>query len=291
MNAAGWTYGVELEWPDVDCTAALPDGWAWSATDYTIVNSNGVANDPRRRLVLHGGELNSPPADSPSELAEACAQRWKAMRPGWNYRSNLHIHVRVPGLESDVAALQRIASYTRAHLPAALPSLDPLIGLLEGLTDPDELTAAIARRRHSERSRHYFLPAHRHAARMAASAVPQALAAEVPRTRQGRPAWALASREAVNLRSLRKHGTVEFRCFAAPREGEHIYAAACFARDWLHAALTDADPAGPVTTWAPALPKQPPFDARLERGWRYTNFKHNKRSTVAARLQELGAMA
>lgn len=283
----GWTYGCELEWPDVPCTAALPDGWDWSSTDYTIVNSDGVANDPKRQLVLYGGELNTSPYASPTELTEAVATQWRRMRPGHNYRSNLHIHVRIPFLEEEPDLVKQVADFTRRSLPAALEVLDPLDGLLHGLSAPAEVKAARARLTHSTRSRHYFIPENRHIARASASGVEAMLAAEVPQAR-GRPAWALAPREAVNLRSLRKHGTIEFRCFAAPQTPEHVGAAAAFARDWLQAALTGDDPWQPVKRWTPELPRQASFVHALELGWQETNFKHHSRAAVAALLAERG---
>lgn len=280
-----WTYGVELEWPDVDVHQPLPDDWAWSRTDYTIVNSDGVANDPKHELVAYGGELNSPVCADPADLAHQVAQRWDAMKPGYNYRSNLHIHVGVPGLAEDLGCIQAIARFSR-QLGDFWRMLDPLDGLLANQS-PADLPAACKRQKHSERSRHYLVPAVRHGARMRADTVHDALAAEVPRLKTGAPGWALAPREAVNLRSLRKHGTVEFRCFAAPRNPEQVAAAASFARDWLAAALHGGDALRVVEQWGPYVPRQEPFQARLEEGWAWTNLQHNTRAVVAQRLQAL----
>lgn len=283
---------MELEWPDVNCFGPPPlAGWAWSATDYTIVNSDGVANDPRRTLVLRGGELNSPPFPSPEALGAAVEDLAGLTGPGENYRSNLHVHVRVPALDGWLAGrLQAIAGFTRDHLPDLIDTLDPLAGLLAGQPSADA-PAARARLRHSTRSRHYFLPETRATARAAATTTAEALAAEVPASRAGRPQWHLAPREAVNLRALRKHGTVEFRCFAGTRSGAAVAAAAGFARDWLTAALGGGgatDAAATVARWAPGLPRQLPFSARLETGWHRTNLQHNSRADVAAYLAQNG---
>lgn len=285
-----WTYGAELEWPDVDVATRLPPGWAWSKTDYSMVNSagewRGVANDPQRRLVPVGGELNTPPAPGPDALAEAAAPLWGRMRPGRNYRSNLHIHLRIPGIEDHLPVLERLAAYSRTHLPGLWGRIDPLDALTEDQPEGDAAREAAARRAHSERSRHHFIPAARHEARKAARTLEEFLAAEVPAGRDGRPAWALEAREAVNLRALRKHGTIEFRCFADPAEPSELHAAAAFAGLWVFAALSDGDPAWPVSTWGAHLPRQRPFELELELGWRATNFQHHKRGEVAALLRE-----
>jgi hypothetical protein len=289
-DCAGWTYGAELEWPDVDVRRNLDEldaGWAWSRTDYTVVNSDGVANDPLHELVLRGGELNTPVCSDPEELAMRAESMAVALTPGHNYRSNLHIHLGVPELQ-DLDAVKRVADYSWRLLPGALKMSDPLNGLFTGLTDAEEVAGAKARMRHSGKSRHHFVGAARHELRMEAGTLEEFLAAGGPKTRDGRFLWHLDPREAVNLRSLKKHGTVEFRCFAGDREAKHVWAAASFARDWLRAALNgdevfEAD-------YFFDLPQQSPFELRLERGWEWTNFSKNKRGVVRERLAEMGKL-
>lgn len=287
---AGWTYGAELEWPDVNVRAELPSGWAWSRTDYTVVGSDGVANDPLHRSWFRSGELNTPVCRSPEELAERTAEVRAALRPGHNYRSNLHGHIaHADGREWRLEELQTIADYSRRLLPGALKMTDPLNGLFEGLTDPEDIEAAKLRASHSERSRHYFTSDERHAARMSAEGLDSMLRAEVPKRRcDGVPQWHLATREAVNLRSVRKHGTIEFRCFAGDSSAEHVWAMASFVRDWTEAALNGTEVF--ELPYFYSLPVQAPFSLRLERGWERTNFKRNKRGVVESRLREMGLL-
>ena len=287
----GWTYGAELEWPDVDTTAELPHGWKWSETDYTIVNSNGVANDPRRILIRRGGELNTPPAASPEELGQQAARAWLLLQPGHNYRSNLHIHVRIPGLENNLAALRQLATFTREYLPAYIDQIDPLGGLLVGLPEgTPEHAAATKRLTHSRRSRHYLTSPARNAARLAATSVQDALAAECPTAKTGATQWHLAPREAVNLRSLRKHRTVEFRCYAAPRHADELVAAVKMTRDWLLSAFNSTDPGRAVAHHEWRLPRQAPFEHALELGWQRTNLQKNSRAQVTEYLRQKGIL-
>lgn len=292
-----WTYGIELEWPDIDVRKSLPQGWEWSRTDYTVVNSDGVANDPKHEIVLRGGELNSPPAYSPYDLADQVGSMAIRMKPGENYRSNTHIHVRIPGLEDDLPAVKLIADNMREYLPDVINVFDDLLPLLDSVhvRTPDELAGAIARRRHSKRSRHHFTSQTRHDMRMQAGTLEEFLEYEVPRAKNGRPCWALAAREAVNLRSLRKHGTIEFRCFAGSRNFEEIEAAANLCKDLLTVCLSDhateGDFSDAVDAYLTNLPKQLSYDHRLEMGWEYTNFQHNDRETVRSRLREMGVTA
>jgi hypothetical protein len=88
----------------------------------------------------------------------------------------------------------------------------------------------------------------------------------------------------VNLRSLRKHGTVEFRHFAGPRNPGELLAAARFVKGWVGHALAGTDPTMLVAELTAYLPLQAPFDPALERGWKATNLHTNKREEVRARL-------
>lgn len=279
----GMTLGAELEWPDVDVTKSLPSGWGWSSTDYSIINSSGFANDPRRELVREGGELNTPPVRSPEELAEAAGKLFASMRPGRNYRSNLHVHISIPQF-AELRTVQRLSAVTREQLPVLLKVVDPLEGLFAG----GSTTAAARRYRHSQRSRHFFVTDVRHDRRMAARTLEEMFAAEVPLSSTGRPAWALAPREAMNLRSLRKHGTVEFRCFADADGPEQLFAAASFVADWVRAALTGGDLAAVATRWVGQLPVQRPFSEHLERRWKTTTFKGRTRAEMERLLAKEG---
>jgi hypothetical protein len=286
--SAGWTFGAELEWPDVDVRSKLPDGWAWSRTDYTVVGSDGVANDPLRKLVFRSGELNTPVCDSVEELAERVAEVRRQLKPGHNYRSNLHVHVAAPEF-ADVAEVRKLADFSWRMLPGTLKMSDPLNGLFSGLTDEDEIAGAKKRAEHSERSRHFFISDARHERRMSEPTVAGMVEAGVPRRKlDGKPAWALAPREAVNLLSLRKHGTVEFRCFAGDSEDVHVWAAASFCRDWVSAALNEVEVF--ELPYFFDLPPQAPFQLKLERGWEWTNFKKNKREVVRERLEAMGKL-
>ncbi len=287
--SGGWTYGAELEWPDVDVLAELPEGWMWSRTDYTVVGSDAVANDPLRKTWFRSGELNTPVCDSPEELAERVAEVRAVLKPGHNYRSNLHVHVGGGPEFEDLDAMKAVADYSHRLLPGALKMMDPLNGLFEGLTDPEEIAGARKRAAHSERSRHYFVSDHCHARRMEAESIDEMLRLEVPASKKsGTPCWALKPREAVNLRSLRKHGTIEFRCFAGDSDAQGVWAAAGFARDWTEAALNGSDAF--ELPYFYALPVQAPFELRLERGWEWTNFAKNKRGVVEERLREMGKL-
>jgi hypothetical protein len=188
-------------------------------------------------------------------------------------------------LEEELSSLRRVADAGRT-LANHWQAIDPLDGLLRNQS-PATLTHAWMRLKHSERSRHYRITQDRHVARFAATTLEGMLAAEVPSS-HGRPQWQLGHREAVNLRSLRKHGTIEFRCFAAPRNADEIVSVLLWVRMWLACAL---DGSTPSYTSSDPWPQQAAYNHELETGWRWTNFQHNQRAIVAERLRTWSSYA
>ena len=54
------TFGLELELPDVDTNVELPAHiGSFDMKDFTIANSDGLANDPKKKYFLVGSEVNT----------------------------------------------------------------------------------------------------------------------------------------------------------------------------------------------------------------------------------------
>ena len=217
------TFGCELELSDFPATEfAVPcprSGLRRDVNDVTIVNSNGIANDPSLKFYGFGGEINTPPTDGPSGQAEILMdieERWPMAN--CNYRANTHFHVGVPGLSEDLDALKRLATYNAYWLPKVLEIVDPLPPKLVVGDLGWELTTQIKgyrrRRRRNAVSRHTVLPPNRLEKQLAARTVEEFHEAEVPRTKiGGKPMWHAQPRAAVNVRHLREGPSIEFRHF------------------------------------------------------------------------------
>ncbi len=54
----GWTYGAEHEWADWPYETELPKDYGRDVRDDTMINSNGVAVDPRGNYYSWGGEIS-----------------------------------------------------------------------------------------------------------------------------------------------------------------------------------------------------------------------------------------
>lgn len=224
------TFGCEFEFADIPRREPLPKDFKWDDRDCTIVNSNGIANDPKGILYGFGGEINTPPTDTISGQVEVLSflkKKYPTARV--NYRSNTHAHIRVPGLKDDLRALKRIAMYNRYWLLKVLPVIEP-IPYPNGDDYPGELEwlGALRRYKRRKRSHHTVLTEKRTARLLTAQTLEEFFRFEVPEDAAGRPMWYAQARAAVNLRQILQTGTIEFRHFPGTLdEGELRH---CF--DW-----------------------------------------------------------
>src|SRR5258706_5113290 len=127
LDSDSWTYGAEHELSDWPRDRMLPAGWGLDERDVTMVNTNGIAVDPRGISWRYGGEFNSPPTNSAlgqEQLLVALLEYYPECSV--NYRSNLRIQVMVPGLREDLVALKKLAEYGARWLPEILPVLEPI---------------------------------------------------------------------------------------------------------------------------------------------------------------------
>jgi hypothetical protein len=235
------TYGLELEWSDVDRHAALPVG-DWSTTDYTIVNSDGHANDPTGKRHRWGGEINTEPTGTIGGQIEQVAVLAAALNPTINYRSNLHVHVGIDPLDVDVAKrlLQFISDWQDAVYALVEPIPSPAEGDYQG--DMAAFRGAMKRHRRRKVSHQHRLPAVRCAEALRATTMRDFYEAHAPLGRNGHRAWNVAPRPGMNTRSLWKHGTIEFRHFPGSANPDEIGEALRWCGMFTDCALIGSDP-------------------------------------------------
>lgn len=253
------TYGCEHEFADWNCSRPIMADFIRSP-DYTIVNSNGVAVQPNPKIYGFGGEINTPPS---SEIRDQCQYLlgFAAIRYATvNYRSNLHIHIRVPGLKESLPHLKKLQEYIHRELPKVLTKIDPL---------PIAATsAALKRRKRNKVSHHTLLTEKRLERQLAAKSIEEFFNREVPHNKQGKPMWHAQSRLAVNLRQLLQTNTIEFRHFFGTRDIEQLACAINWCRHFLLSAFHDADILVTHQTLVDNgygdFPRALPFDEQLE---------------------------
>lgn len=120
-----WTWGLELEWGDVDRRLNIPPGLgSWSMWETEVLNLRapyaGIACDPLGVNPPFGGEINTKPSvgwegqlDKFEGLVEFFGDAGCA--PTITCLQGIHIHVHVPGLREDLPTLKRMAEYVRRN--------------------------------------------------------------------------------------------------------------------------------------------------------------------------------
>lgn len=285
----GWTYGAELELSDWPRGEKLPvAGMGIDVRDVTMVNSDGVAVDPRGELYHLGGEILTAPSGDPDGVADQLAQilhHWP--KTTVNYRSNLHVHVRIPGLREDLKTLKRLQSYAHRWLPEVLPIIEP-IPVPDGrqyLTQPDEAYRGALRRYHRRKVSHQSLlrPA-RLMHQMQATTIQEFRELEVRHPATGALHWAIHPRLCFNLRQLWETDTIEFRHFPGTVDPAQLRVAVLWCREFLRMAVCDATPLEAAMDLAPRMPKFEPYDHHLETGYKLTSRKYHDALTVRANI-------
>lgn len=238
-----FTYGCELEWSDVDKRISIPEelgSWDWE--DTTIVNSDGHANDPKAKNYFFGGEINTKPTDTISEQIKNIGLLSSLLSPKSYYRANLHIHVGMEGLTEDLEIQKKLLRYIKDNDEFIYHEMlfrpEPT---KEMYPDPNVLKAA------KKFHRQQVIWAKKS---MASDRVEKCLAATTVREfyeghflyseKHKRIFYHLSSpRAGINLRSLHKNGTVEFRCWPGTTNLDQIEDAMEFCREFMDAALNN----------------------------------------------------
>ena len=212
----GLTYGAEHEFADWPLSTVLPAGYGRDEDDITIVNSNGVANDPSGKYYGYGGEINTYPTSTIKGQVQ-CLKELKKVLPEAtiNYRSNLHLHIRIPGLDQDLEQLKRLQLYIHKHMREVLSQIQPLPRpTQEQYPDPEELAGAIRRWRRRKVSHQTLLTPQRLQKQLSSETVHDFFRNEVPFSKDNKPQWQCQPRLCVNLRQILETDTIEFRHFA-----------------------------------------------------------------------------
>lgn len=239
VSTRGWTYGAEFEMADWDRRRKLPD-FVWGIDrDWTMVNSSGVAVDPGADIWHLGGEWLATPSPSPEDVARQLQWFMREYPEATvNYRCNLHVHVRVPGLQDDVDMLKRLQRFCHENLPTLLPIIDPIPEPKRSDYPEDDAWRG-ARKRYARRkiSHHKMIAPSGYARQMQTRSAHKFLQAEALHPPTGRLLWATKPRCAVNLRQLLQTDTVEFRHFPGTTDPAEVRSAVKWCAAFLRVAL------------------------------------------------------
>lgn len=285
------TVGVELEWADVDRWKEIPPHLGkWSVEDYSIVNSDGHANCPTGETWRWGGEINTRPTSTPDEQASITESLVYLLDPAVNFKCNLHVHV-APSVDlrdqENLQVLKDVAAYLRESEAFVYSVVEPLRSLQPTsaeFPDPDELIGATKRWRRNLTSHQHSLPPQRYVEMMAATTTQDFKDAMAPPTKNGGRAWHVAPRPGMNLRSLWKHGTIEFRHFPGTMSPDEVRDAVDWCQKLVDAAVLRATLSSDIRVQTPSeiyyreerawmFPKFVRYDHKLALGFEMTKWK------------------
>ena len=286
------TIGVELEYADIDTRKPLPKGLRWDYKDYSMCNSNGTANDPKKRMNVFGSEIHTKPTAEISEIMFLVSRFQQGFPEAkLNYTTNLHIHIRVPGLRNDLDALKKLASYYHKNaipLFKLLPHIP--IPIRENFKKEKAFDGAYRRYKRRHRSHQYIASENVFDQLMEAKTTEDFNLAHYPRDKKGKPQLHLMQREGVNLAHLFKPTeTIEFRHFTMTKKPNRFHTALIWPRLYLKAALYTDEPPESIIKRHKELEFQPFFKYRysLDKIFRRTNYGLHSREEIEAEYQRL----
>ena len=282
------TFGVEYEFGDIWRTT-LPDGLSWNEKDYSIVSSTGIANDPKGKAYSRGGEINAVPTTTVVEQLDMF-EALLASHPeaALNYRTNLHLHIRVPGLSEDLPALKKLLAYVNANESEIYAAIEPIpVPKREDFDSVEAFKGAQKRFKRRKVSHQQRVPQERVQRALKASTVEEFLAAHAPVTAKGEPAWGLTTRAGVNLLQLKETDTVEFRHFTNTLNAQELACCFYWVKNFIPMALDGAPVTELLSKHKYEFPGFLPYIHAMEIGYQYTNFDKLSRRTVESRLNAL----
>jgi hypothetical protein len=282
------TLGVEYEFGDIWRTE-LPDGLTWNEKDYSIVSSTGIANDPKGRVYQRGGEINSVPTGSVEEqLAMFELLMEQHPEAAINHRTNLHLHIRVPGLSEDLQSLKKLLAYIDVNQTAIYAAIEPIPQPFRGDSQSEEAhKGALKRYKRRQVSHQYKVPAARVEEALNATTVRGFFDAHSRLQSNGKRAYGLTTRAGINLLQLQETDTVEFRHFTCTKDPQKLLHCFNWVSNFVPAALDGASVRELVNCARWEFPEFAPFDFAMECGYQYTNFDKNSRKVAESRISKL----
>lgn len=255
------TYGLELEWADVDKRITLPATAEWNWLDWTICNSDGHANDPTGQTWVYGSEINTKPTKTIAEQVAIVKELKTLLNPANTFSCALHVHIGLP--DKEITTLQQIFRYINKEQKKFLATAWQEHPFDENNFSLPQASKA-AKKYHSSllRRRINVLPQSRVDEILQATTFDEFYNAHAPFSEKtGRRVWHLSARTGINLKSLKKHGTIEFRCFAGSTSPEEIENALLWCDQFVRNALsTHEDWAISYKRLPKKLPRQPVYN-------------------------------
>lgn len=274
------TYGLELEWTDNDTRIEIPPKWGfWDKKETDVLNTDGTAY----KYTHIGGEVGTTPTDSIDQKLENVSGLIDLLSPKLAHRSFTHVHIAIEGLKEDLPTLKTIVRYqveNQDYINDVVTPIKPVNPDDYETYEDVKLARKWARQCNIWMTR---VPGPERVEEiMQAKTFDEFYQAHYPPRKDGSGrAYGVAPRPGLNMRSLHKHGTVEFRFFYGSIDVNEIRSMLEFADKYMDEAMK-LEGGVPVSEWYPQLkeelewvfPEMVPFDVEGEKIFNKTRTRH-----------------
>jgi hypothetical protein len=273
-----FTWGYELELGDVRRDREIPSElgtWEHAETDITNTHPPywGKASDPLGIDPPVGGEINIRPTRTIGELSEKIQNtiewfRNQGDRPSASCTNVGHVHVHVPGLIEDIAALTQLTQYISENQQTA-------INACWGYKELPKMKETRTARTYMKWDGGRTMPIW-----MSENIIDKAnnfddfiriqCCGKDGKSR-GRP-----FRYALNTYCLKHTKTIEFRCFRASLEKDEIFSSILFVREFMNAALNTWEPISSILNKIKFCFPPMTYDHELYLSWEKTKWDKSR---------------
>lgn len=286
------SFGSELELGDVDTRLVLPEGNTWDTKDYTIMNSSGLCNDPKKEFILFGSEINVKPSDSVDKHVQEIMNIYNVLgdRKSINHSTNFHVHVRVPGLAENLDLLKEFALWIFEHQEEVFKITENLIKpTSEDYSEENALKGAIKRYNRRKISHQKKLSLQILEKMIATETTQEFYEAHAPLSKKGIHQFQLATRCGINMMQLfNETDTLEFRHFSMSFNEKEIWS--CI--KWCEQVVLNIlgpkkSPSELYKEYQYIFPKFIPYDYEKDCIFQLTNFGKLSRKEIGENIQFL----
>lgn len=272
-----YTFGMEFEMADIDRNVPPPAGCKFSS-DFDLINSCGLAIDPAGKLHKLGGEVITPPGKKMEVLRNAKAIFATYPNAKFNHRTVLHCHASWPELVDDVEAMKKILSYQQQYGREAIDTVWPHDKVMMQQMNRSALAFYIYD--------FTIMPEYKYNFCMQAT-TPQEFRQSYAKTKNGIVNWLHAKRYALNMYSIFKHGTIEFRHWFPTKDVNELLSVMEYCEAFIENALGERLPIKELLAknshWKFPVEDNVKYDHALELCWQDNNFHTNTREIATAR--------
>lgn len=286
------SFGSELELADVDVNLQLPKGNSWDYKDYTIMNSCGIGNDPKKKIVRIGSEINVKPSATVEEHVDEIMGIYEALgeQKAINHSTNFHVHVRIPGLNEDIWLLQHFATYFYENQEEIFKLTENLVKpTKEDYPENDAFKGAMKRFSRRKISHQNKISEKVYNKMIAAKTPAQFYEAHAPMGKNGKLQWQLATRGGINMMQLfNETDTIEFRHFSMSFDRHEIHSCIKWCEEIVHTIIgRQKTPQQVFEGWSYKFPEFIKYDHEKDMIFQLTNFGKLKRKEIEQNINFL----